>query len=155
MADFDTILKFWAPVEADYNTYGELVLIRMIYLHNLFTEHPETRQLFPKFAGIAQSDLSGNPDISAHGVTVLKKLWELLKAKGNHTAILKPLSKSHATKHKIALVNFKLITEVIAKVLEEKTGLDSGGKQSLNNMMDVVIADMAADYKELGFPELC
>ncbi|XP_077575002.1 myoglobin [Stigmatopora nigra] len=149
MADFDTIQKFWAPIEADYNTYGELVLIR------LFTEHPETLQLFPKFAGIAQSDLSGNPAVSAHGVTVLKKLWELLKAKGNHATILKPLSKSHATKHKIALVNFKLITEVIVKILEEKTGLNSGGKQALNNMMDVVIADMDADYKELGFPDLC
>ncbi|XP_057699596.1 myoglobin [Corythoichthys intestinalis] len=149
MADFDTILKFWAPVEADYNTYGELVLIR------LFTEHPETRELFPKFAGIAQTDLTGNPAISAHGVTVLKKLGDLLKAKGNHAAILKPLSKSHALKHKIALVNYKLITEVIAKVLEEKAGLDSAGKQALNNVMDVVIADIATDYKELGFADLC
>ncbi|XP_061627454.1 myoglobin [Phyllopteryx taeniolatus] len=145
MADFDTILKFWAPVEEDFNTYGGLVLTR------LFAEHPETQKLFPKFAGIAQADLAGNPAISAHGVTVLKKLGELLKAKGNHAAILKPLSKTHATKHKIALVNFKLITEVIVKVLEEKAGPDSAGKQALNNAMDVVIADIDADYKELGF----
>ncbi|XP_037107885.1 myoglobin [Syngnathus acus] len=145
MADFDTILKFWAPVEADLNTYGGLVLTR------LFTEHPDTQKLFPKFAGIAQADMAGNAAISAHGVTVLKKLGELLKAKGNHADILKPLSKTHATKHKIALVNFKLITEVIVKVLEEKAGLDSAGKQALNNAMDVVIADIDADYKQLGF----
>ncbi|KAM9817952.1 myoglobin isoform 1-T2 [Syngnathus typhle] len=145
MADFDTILKFWAPVEADFNTYGGLVLSR------LFTEHPDTQKLFPKFAGIAQADMAGNAAISAHGVTVLKKLGELLKAKGNHADILKPLSKTHATKHKIALVNFKLITDVIVKVLEEKAGLDSAGKQALNNAMDVVIADIDADYKQLGF----
>ncbi|XP_061130685.1 myoglobin [Syngnathus typhle] len=145
MADFDTILKFWAPVEADLNTYGGLVLSR------LFTEHPDTQKLFPKFAGIAQADMAGNAAISAHGVTVLKKLGELLKAKGNHADILKPLSQTHATKHKIALVNFKLITDVIVKVLEEKAGLDSAGKQALNNAMDVVIADIDADYKQLGF----
>ncbi|XP_077426841.1 myoglobin [Vanacampus margaritifer] len=145
MADFDTILKFWAPVEADINTYGGLVLTR------LFTEHPETQKLFPKFAGISKEDLAGNSAVSAHGVTVLTKLGELLKAKGNHANILKPLSKTHATKHKIALVNYKLITEIIAKVLEEKVGLDSAGKQALNNVMDVIIADIDADYKELGF----
>ncbi|XP_061685699.1 myoglobin [Syngnathoides biaculeatus] len=145
MADFETILKFWAPVEEDFNTYGGLVLAR------LFTEHPDTLKLFPKFAGIARADLARNAAVSAHGVTVLKKLGELLKARGNHAAILKPLSKTHATKHKIALVNFKLITEVIVKVLEEKAGLDGAGKQALNDAMDVVIADVGADYKELGF----
>lgn len=28
MADFDMVLKFWGPVEADYNTLGGLVLTR-------------------------------------------------------------------------------------------------------------------------------
>lgn len=78
------------------------------FLHSLFTEHPDTQKLFPKFAGIAQGDLAGNAAISAHGATVLKKLGELLRAKGNHAAILKPLANSHATKHKIPINNFKV-----------------------------------------------
>ncbi|KAJ0050588.1 hypothetical protein NL108_005014, partial [Boleophthalmus pectinirostris] len=73
----------------------------------LFTEHPETQKLFPKFVDIPQADLSSNAAISAHGATVLKKLGELLQAKGNHGAILKPLATTHANKHKIALGNFK------------------------------------------------
>ncbi|XP_051241635.1 myoglobin [Dicentrarchus labrax] len=145
MADYDMVLKFWGPVEADYNANGGLVLTR------LFTEHPETQKLFPKFEGIGQGDLAGNAAISAHGATVLKKLGELLRAKGNHAAILKPMANSHATKHKIPINNFKLITEVIVKVMAEKAGLDAGGQQALRNVMAVVIADIDATYKELGY----
>ncbi|XP_014847462.1 PREDICTED: myoglobin-like isoform X1 [Poecilia mexicana] len=145
MADFDMVLKHWGPVEADYNTHGNLVLTR------LFHEHPETQKLFPKFAGIAKGDLASNAAVSAHGATVLKKLGELLKAKGNHAAILKPLATTHATKHKIPINNFKLITEVIAEIMGERAGLDAAGKQALRNVMAVVIADIDTTYKELGF----
>ncbi|XP_029950351.1 myoglobin [Salarias fasciatus] len=145
MADFDVVLKHWGAVEADYTSHGNLVLTR------LFTEHPDTQNLFPKFVGIAQGDLAGNAAVSAHGATVLKKLGELLKAKGDHAAILKPLANSHANKHKIAINNFKLISEVIVKVMEEKAGLDAAGQQALRNVMAAVIADIEANYKELGF----
>nr|BAG84238.1 myoglobin [Seriola quinqueradiata] len=145
MADFDMVLKHWGPVEADYSAHGNLVLTR------LFTEHPDTQKLFPKFVGIAKGEMAGNKDIAAHGATVLKKLGELLKAKGNHATILKPLANSHANKHKIGINNFKLITEVIIKVMEEKAGLDPAGQQAMRNVMAVVIADIEANYKELGF----
>lgn len=75
---------------------------------SLFTEHPDTQKLFPKFANIDQRDMAGNAAIAAHGATVLKKLGELLMAKGDHAAILKPLANSHATKHKIPTINFKV-----------------------------------------------
>ncbi|KAM7419103.1 hypothetical protein PAMA_016292 [Pampus argenteus] len=145
MADFDTVLKFWGPVEADYTAHGGLVLTR------LFTEHPGTIDLFPKFAGISQADMAGNAAISAHGATVLKKLGELLKAKGNHADLLKPLANTHANKHKIPIQNFKLISEIIVKVMEEKAGLTADGQKALRNVMSVVIADIDANYKELGF----
>ncbi|MED6271764.1 hypothetical protein CHARACLAT_023662 [Characodon lateralis] len=145
MADFDMVLKHWGPVEADYSSHGNLVLTR------LFHEHPETQKLFPKFAGLGKGDLASNAAVSAHGATVLKKLGELLKAKGNHAAILKPLANSHATKHKIPINNFRLITEVIAKIMEEKAGLDAAGQQALRNVMAIVIADIDSTYKELGY----
>lgn len=78
------------------------------YLLSLFIEYPATKSLFPKFANIADGDLAGNSSVSAHGAIVLKKLGELLKAKGNHGAILKPLATTHATKHKIGIDNFKV-----------------------------------------------
>lgn len=77
-------------------------------LRSLFTQHPDTLKLFPKFAGITQGDMAGNAAISAHGATVLKKLGELLKAKGDHAAILKPMANTHANKHKITINNFKV-----------------------------------------------
>lgn len=78
------------------------------FLYSLFTEHPDTQKLFPNFAGIPQGDLAGNAAISAHGATVLRKLGDLLRAKGNHATILKPMANSHATKHKIPINNFKV-----------------------------------------------
>ncbi|XP_056266403.1 myoglobin [Pseudoliparis swirei] len=145
MADFDLVLKCWGPVEADYAGYGSLVLTR------LFVEHPDTQKLFPKFTGITQGDMAADAGISAHGATVLRKLGELLKAKGSHAAILKPLANSHATKHNIPLNNFRLIAEVIGNVMGEKAGLDAAGQQALRNVMAVVVTDMEADYKQLGF----
>lgn len=83
----------------------------------MFKEYPDTLKLFPKFVGIAQSDLAGNAAVAAHGATVLKKLGELLKAKGDHAAILKPLADSHAKTHKIALNNFRVLKDTFTDVL--------------------------------------
>ncbi|XP_041961527.1 myoglobin [Alosa sapidissima] len=145
MADYDLVLKCWGPVEADYTAHGGEVLSR------LFKEHPDTQKLFPKFVGIAAGDLAGNAAVAAHGATVLKKLGDLLKAKGSHADILKPLATTHANNHKIPLNNFKLITEVIAKVMCEKAGLDAVGQDALRKVMGVVINDIDAFYKELGY----
>ncbi|KAK5926563.1 hypothetical protein CgunFtcFv8_022124 [Champsocephalus gunnari] len=131
MADFDMVLKCWGPVEADHATHGSLVLTR------LFTEHPETLKLFPKFAGIAHGDLAGDAG-------------QRRPRCPPQTSVQQP---RHATKHKIPIINFKLIAEVIGKVMEEKVGLDTAGQTALRNVMAVIIADMEADYKELGFTE--
>lgn len=32
MGDFDMVLKFWGPVEADYNAHGGMVLTRLVTL---------------------------------------------------------------------------------------------------------------------------
>nr|BAH29962.1 myoglobin [Macruronus magellanicus] len=140
------VLKCWGPVEADYNTHGGLVLNR------LFAEHPDTQKLFPKFAAITdKGELASSAAVAAHGATVLKKLGELLRARGDHAALLKPLATSHANTHKIPINNFKLITEVIVKHMAEKAGLDGAGQEALRKVMAVVIADMDATYKDLGF----
>ncbi|KAL6481904.1 hypothetical protein MHYP_G00099840 [Metynnis hypsauchen] len=145
MADFDAILKIWGKVEADYTGYGGLVLGR------LFVEHPETQKYFPKFAGISPSEASTNAAVAAHGATVLKKLAELVKAKGNHASILKPLATTHANQHKIPINNFRLISEVLVKILGEKAGLDAAGQDSLRRVLNIVINDIDGYYKELGF----
>lgn len=145
MSDFDLVLKCWGPVEADYTGTGGEVLTR------LFKEHPETQKLFPKFVGISQGDLAGNAAVAAHGATVLKKLAELLRAKGDHAAVLKPLATTHANTHKIPLVNFKIITEVLVKVMAERAGLDGAGQAALKRVMEVVIGDIDKYYKEIGY----
>ncbi|KAM9315138.1 myoglobin [Pholidichthys leucotaenia] len=145
MADFDSVLKCWGPVEADFNTYGGLVLTR------LFKEHPETQAFFPRFANIPQGSLAGNAEVAAHGAVVLKKLGEFLKAKGSHETILKPLANSHANKHKIPIKNFHLIADVVIKIMAEKAGLDAAGQQSLKVIFNIVIGDMEAQYNILGF----
>lgn len=102
------MLLFWRVKMSHRKLTSNDLLDFLTSPHSLFTEHPDTQKLFPAFAGIAQADLAANAAISAHGATVLKKLGELLKAKGNHATILKPMAISHATKHKIPLNNFKV-----------------------------------------------
>lgn len=114
-------------------------------------EHPDTLKHFPKFAGIARGDLAGNTAVAAHGKTVLAKLGELVKAKGQHADILKPMATSHANIHKIPLNNFKLISEIIVKVFAEKAGLDGAGQEALRRVLATVINDLDRSYKELGF----
>ncbi|XP_076026513.1 myoglobin-like isoform X2 [Genypterus blacodes] len=145
MADYEAFLKYWGPLDKDPRGVGSLVLIR------LFKEHPETQDLFPKHVGIPLADLEGNADLATHGEIVVKKLGELVKARGNHAAIIKPLATSHANQHKIPINNFRLLSEVIVKVMGENAGLDGPGQAALRKAMAVIIADINANYKELGF----
>lgn len=88
-------------------TVNKTILCFSFFL-SLFKQKPETQKLFPKFVGIAESDLSSNKQVSEHGATVLKKLGELLKARGDHAKILKPLSQTHAKIHKIPIEHFNV-----------------------------------------------
>ncbi|KAJ8001777.1 hypothetical protein DPEC_G00172950 [Dallia pectoralis] len=145
MADFDIVLRSWGPVEADYTKYGGLVMIR------LFTDYPDAQKMFPKFAGIAKKDLAGNAEVADHGAVTLKKLGELLKAKGHHCAIVKPLATSHAKEHKVSLHSYTLITDAVCKVMGEKAGLDGAGQDAMRRVMHKIITDIGVTYKELGF----
>lgn len=49
------------------------------------------------------------------------------------------------------LLPLQLISEVIIKVMAEKAGMDSAGQQAMRNVLAVVIADLEANYKVLGF----
>ncbi|KAF5895496.1 myoglobin, partial [Clarias magur] len=100
MSDCELILASWEKVESNLADYGGEVLTC------LFTEHPDTQKLFPKFVGIPPAELAGNAAIGEHGKTVLTKLGEILKAKGS-SDVIKPLATTHANTHKIGLNNFK------------------------------------------------
>ncbi|XP_042338393.1 myoglobin-like [Plectropomus leopardus] len=143
MDDYDIVLKYWATVEADYATHGNLLLTR------LFKQHPHTLKLFPKFADIAQADLTSDADVTALGAAALKKMAELFRAKGKHDAILKPLIQAHAKQHKVPAESFLLLTEIVGKILVEKANLDAAGQQAMENIMGVLRADMRANFKEL------
>lgn len=57
---------------------------------------------------MSQADLASNGDLTAQGVTVLTKLGEVLKTRGNHGEIIKNLSKTHANQHKVPIGHFKV-----------------------------------------------
>uniref|UniRef100_A0A8C6S9Q6 Globin family profile domain-containing protein n=1 Tax=Neogobius melanostomus TaxID=47308 RepID=A0A8C6S9Q6_9GOBI len=102
MADFDAILncvtsgglQWHGQSGADravgpphYATFK--LFTRTYFMDGLFTEHPETQKLFPKFVNTQARiyrDLSSNVVISSHEATVLKKL--------------KSLATTHANQHK-------------------------------------------------------
>lgn len=87
-------------------------------LCSLFLDHPETQNLFPKFVGIPQGELAGNAGVAAHGAIVLKKLCEIVKAKGQHAELVKQLATSHANVHKITINNFRVALNFSASLYQ-------------------------------------
>ncbi|KAG2455723.1 MYG protein, partial [Polypterus senegalus] len=140
------MLCFWAPVEAIPRCYGEIILLR------LFETHPDVQKLFLKFVGLSKEQLQNNPGVQAHGEIVVCKLTEILKAKGEHKEILKALAESHAKQHKIPLVNFQIISEVIVTVaIENLDGFGPDAQIALKNVLKTFQIDLEACYDELGF----
>ncbi|XP_058496898.1 myoglobin [Solea solea] len=145
MADFDKVLCCWPAVEADFPGVGNLVLTR------LFEQYPATQAKFTKFATVPHSELPSNKLVSAHGATVLKKLGELLNARGSHGDIIAAMAETHANTHKVTIQNFKDLTEIIVNIMAEKAGLNGEGQAALRRIMTIVINDMEANYKKIGF----
>lgn len=82
---------------------------QLFFFHSLFAEYPDTQKLFPKYAGITdKAELESSTTVAAHGATVLRKLGEVLKARGQHATVLRPLAITHANTHKIPINNFKV-----------------------------------------------
>ncbi|KAK1155336.1 myoglobin [Acipenser oxyrinchus oxyrinchus] len=145
-AEWSLVLKAWGPVESDVAGHGQAVLLR------LFKDHPETLQLFPKFKSLQPGELASSADIKAHGNTVISKLGDLLKQKGGHAALLRPLGESHAKKHKIPLANFKLICDVIVTVLKEKySDFGPDSQAAMSKALDLIFGGMGPLYQEFGF----
>ncbi|XP_064419367.1 myoglobin [Latimeria chalumnae] len=146
-AEWGLILKVWGKAEPEAASNGKSVLLRM------FQEHPDTQQHFPKFKHMTYQELQSSEELKTHGDTVLSKLGCLLKLKGNHAGDLHPLAQTHATKHKIPLHNFEIISEIIVKILAEKYPGDFGadGQAALKKALSMIIQDMGGMYKEFGF----
>ncbi|NXU46839.1 MYG protein, partial [Drymodes brunneopygia] len=120
----------------------------------LFQDHPETLDRFEKFKGLTTPEArKGSEDLKKHGVIVLTQLGKILKAKSNHEAELKPLSQTHATKHKIPVKYLEFISEVIIKVIAEKHAADFGAdaQAAMKKALEMFRNDMASKYKEFGF----
>ncbi|XP_051790828.1 myoglobin-like isoform X4 [Erpetoichthys calabaricus] len=146
VTDCKTVRSFWAPVEANPRCYGEIILLR------LFETHPDVQKLFPKFVDLSKEQLQNNPGVQAHGEIVVCKLTEILKSNGKCKEIIKALAESHAKQHKIPLVNFQIISEVIVTVATEKLdGFGPDAQTALKNVLKQFQIDLGACYDELGF----
>ncbi|KAK3510757.1 hypothetical protein QTP70_022468 [Hemibagrus guttatus] len=114
---------------------------------NLFKKHPETQELFPNLKDIKQHELAQNNAVNEHGETVLKKLSELIKAKGQHADILEQWATTDAKQNKIKEDNF----QIIADVFTENGILNEARRESLRRVLNAVINDIGCFYKDLGF----
>ncbi|XP_039621591.1 myoglobin-like [Polypterus senegalus] len=140
--EWGLVLKAWGNVESDPAGVGQAVLLR------LFHDHKETQNHFPKFKNLSAAELQSSGDVRTHGQVVVNKLTELLKKKGNHADILKPLAESHSKKHKIPVQNFELISEVIVKVMSEKMpDFGADGQAALRKALKVVVTDLGNLYE--------
>nr|P02199.2 RecName: Full=Myoglobin [Aptenodytes forsteri] len=145
--EWQQVLTMWGKVESDLAGHGHAVLMR------LFKSHPETMDRFDKFRGLKTPDeMRGSEDMKKHGVTVLT-LGQILKKKGHHEAELKPLSQTHATKHKVPVKYLEFISEAIMKVIAQKHASNFGAdaQEAMKKALELFRNDMASKYKEFGF----
>ncbi|XP_028671136.1 myoglobin [Erpetoichthys calabaricus] len=144
--DYNKVLRFWAPLEADPKLYGEIILQR------LFETNPDVQKLFPKFAGLSKEQLQNNPDLQAHGGIVVCKLTEFLQKEKQRKQLMNDLAESHAKQHKIPRINFQIISEVIVLVAAEKIeGFGSDAQTAMKNVLKEFQTGMGACYDVLGF----
>nr|URH10248.1 myoglobin [Erpetoichthys calabaricus] len=148
VADYEKVLNFWAPLEANPRLYGEIILQR------LFETNPDVQKLFPKFAALSKEQLQDNPDLQAHGGIVVCKLTEFLKQKKEHKDLVGDLAESHAKQHKIPRINFQIIGEVIVIVAAEKIdGFGTDAQTALKNVLKEFQTDMGACYDAFGYDQ--
>nr|XP_056702149.1 myoglobin [Euleptes europaea] len=146
--EWQRVLDIWGKLEPDLPEHGQEVIIRM------FQSHPETMEHFARLKHLKTLDeMRSSEELKKHGTTVLNALGRILKRKGQHEAELKPLARSHATKHKIPIRHLEFISEVIVAFIADKYSEDFGddSQAAMRKALEMFRNDMASKYKEFGF----
>ncbi|XP_026782858.3 cytoglobin-2 [Pangasianodon hypophthalmus] len=146
-----TIKNTWSKVYANKEAAGIAVLIR------LFTSFPSSKQYFSDFRHMEDvQEMQSSVQLQKHAVRVMKALNTLVENihDGEKTAsVVELVAKSHAHKHNVEPVYFKILAGVILEVLVEAFPESFGAEaqRAWSKLMDVVFWHVTRVYSEIGW----
>ncbi|XP_041817969.1 hemoglobin subunit beta-like [Chelmon rostratus] len=103
----------------DYDDVGPRALCRCLIVY------PWTQRYFGAFGNLYNADaIKSNPNIAAHGITVLHGLDRAVKNMDNIKATYAELSVLHSEKLHVDPDNFRLLSDCLTIVIAAKMGKD-------------------------------
>ncbi|KAK2916912.1 hypothetical protein QQF64_025612 [Cirrhinus molitorella] len=114
--DVCVIQDTWRPVFENRENAGVAVLIRF------FSNFPLAKQYFDKFRDMHPEEMKHSVHVKKHAVRVMtgiNTMVENLRDGDKLDTIFQQMGKSHALKHKVDPVYFKILAGVILEVLVE------------------------------------
>ncbi|KAM9780490.1 cytoglobin-1-like [Neosynchiropus ocellatus] len=151
-AEKQLIQQSWEKV-SNRDTVGVTVLLRF------FKDFPSSKKFFRDFKDLEPKELEESVRFKRHAGRVMNAINTLVHNLGDSDVIsstLKVLSSSHADKHRVDPVYFKILHGVILKVLAENfpdvfTAEVGAGWTKL---LATVYFNVTAMYADLGWPKL-
>ncbi|KAM8824615.1 cytoglobin-1-like [Synchiropus picturatus] len=143
----------WSIVLPDQEKVGVAILIRF------FRSCPPSKKFF-RFQHMDDlAKLEASSEFATHAGGVMKAIDALVQNMDNPektVSKLKQLSKSHALKHKVDPVYFRILNAVIVEALTDKCGkaMTSEAGAGWTKLLATVYFHMTALYEELGWSKL-
>ncbi|XP_068120164.1 cytoglobin [Hyperolius riggenbachi] len=145
------IKETWERVYANCEDVGVSVLIRF------FVNFPDAKQYFSQFKHMDDPlEMENSPQLRKHGRRVMNAINSVVENLGDPekvTTVLGIVGKSHAVKHKVDPIYFKILTGVILEVIAEAFAKDFTPDIQLawSKLRSYLLSQVQATYKEVGW----
>ncbi|XP_051745517.1 cytoglobin-1 [Ctenopharyngodon idella] len=153
--DVCVIQDTWRPVYENRESAGVAVLIRF------FGNFPSAKQYFSQFRDIEDpEEMKQSVQLKKHALrvmTALNTLVENLRDGDNLNTIFNQMGKSHALRHKVDPVYFKILAGVILEVLVEafpQSFSPASVQGAWSKLMGVLYWQMNKVYAEVGWESI-
>ncbi|XP_063816487.1 cytoglobin [Pseudophryne corroboree] len=149
-----TIIKeTWARVYANCEDVGVSVLIRF------FVNYPSAKQYFTQFKDLEDPlEMERSSQLRKHGLRVMGAINSVIENLGDPekvTTVLAIVGKSHAVRHKVDPVFFKILTGVILEVIAEEFAKEFTPDVQLawSKLRIHIYSHIQETYKEVGWSQ--
>ncbi|XP_075033863.1 cytoglobin [Mixophyes fleayi] len=147
------IKESWARVYANCEEVGVSILIRF------FVNFPKAKQYFSQFKDMEDPlEMERSVQLRKHGLRVVGAVNSVVENLGDPekvTTVLAIVGKSHAVRHKVDPVFFKILTGVMLEVIAEDLAKDFTPEMQLawSKLRSHIYCHIQETYKEVGWTQ--
>ncbi|KAM4692691.1 cytoglobin [Rhinophrynus dorsalis] len=147
------IKETWARVYSNCEEVGVSILIRF------FVNFPSAKQYFSQFKDMEDPlEMEGSVQLRKHARRVMGAVNSVVENLGDPekvSTVLSIVGKSHALKHKVEPIFFKILTGVMLEVIAEEYAKDFTPEVQLawKKLRSLIYSHVQATYKEAGWTQ--